>query len=459
MAHYHLIGILGTGMSALAKFLCDQGHRVSGTDHGFNGNLPNFFVESHIEVFQKEYPNMAHVNYVVYSTAIKSQHNDLVAAVNRNIPCIHRSELIAEIGSKFKNNIAVTGTHGKSTTTAFIAWIMQSLKMDSSYLIGASPSGFSNAKFQGKQTFVYEADESDGSVLNCEPTHVLLTNLEADHLEFHEDNFNVLIDKMTGFAKRSKFLNVFIDDPQISKMIKDFDNTVITYGTHRSADYHITSTTQKKDSITIKLKIKKPTVESYSLTIKTLGLFNAFNVVGAISLIHQYFPDIEKIIKAAESFPGIDRRMKALGTTTIGKFNAQIIDDYAHHPTEVKNVLESLNQLKKEIIVVFQPHRLYRLKSFLSEFALSLSLAQTVILLDVFDPTNVVDHDNNIKKLQDKLKTNKCKTCLLLDHSKMKATLTRYVKSDVIVVFLGAGNITKIANDLVKTCQNTPITA
>lgn len=429
--NFHIIGLGGIGMSAIARLLKQKGCHVSGEDQN----------KSHlVELLQKEgvklAPDYSKNPTIVYSTAIKENHPTMTLAKKKNLKIEHRAALLNRL-LKEKKGLLVAGTHGKTTTSALLSHVLLELGKDPSFAVGGILKGLStNAKVGKGEYFVAEADESDGSFLNFEKYGAILTNIEEEHLDYWKTK-EKLIEGFLTFVKETKHLVYCKDDPILSSL----NLKGISYGLSSNADVYCKDLLVEKENLIFSLQTKNGLYEKVMLPL--MGKHNLLNALGVIALLSSLgFKEIE-IIKALASFQGIKRRLDVV-------YNSEellLIDDYAHHPTEVEVVLKALEPLteKRRLVAVFQPHRPSRFKRFLEEFVQSLSLADKVVVTDIYKAAESEDIslDDFVKKVgQDR--------CVYVPRQDLEKYLESYLSVFDVAITLGAGDITNVFTRLKK---------
>jgi len=453
----HFIGIGGIGMSGLAQIMNNMGFKVQGSDLNYNKNTDRL-IKLGINIFPNHNKkNLKKATMIVISSAIKKNNDELVSANYRKLPIFQRGEMLANIVA-LKKNIVVTGSHGKTTTTSLIANILVEAGLDPTVINGGVINSIkNNAKLGKGEWAVIEADESDGSFLKLPVTYSIVTNVDKEHLNYYgtfdklKKSFCRFIEKTPTFGK-----SIICIDSNNSKSLLRKLNTknFLTYGFDKDSDYRITQTRKKKNYSIFDLKIRDSLGKSKvikDIIVNLIGNHNITNATASIVIALNLGIEVHKIKKALKRFLGIQRRFTKV--FTIGK--REFYDDYAHHPTEIKAVLNGAREVNKnrKIICVFQPHRYSRLKSLINEFAVSFSSSDIVVLCPVY-PAG----EKKIKKFsQDyvsKLISKKSKTQVI--NIKNQDELKNYIKKNLIenemIICMGAGSISNwiknIGNEL-----------
>ncbi len=450
----HFIGIGGIGMSGIAEILIMSGYPIQGSD------LKETKITKRLEklgskIFyghHKDHVNKADI--VVYSSAIQETNPEIIMAKEKLIPIIHRSEMLGEL-MRLKQSIAIAGTHGKTTTTSLVSKILEQNGMDPTIINGGIISSIaSNAKLGQGNWIVIEADESDGSFTKLIPTVAVVTNIDLEHMEYHKNEYNLekaFIDFITSIPFYG-FASVCIDHPRIQKILSKLKNKkIITYGFSPNADIRALNLKLKNEKMVFDVSIRNKSLCKINLiknvTFPMLGKHNIQNALAAISISLELNISINTIRKSLNSFSGVQRRFEHI-TTLKG---VKIFDDYGHHPVEIKAALSATKLLKEDckILAIFQPHRYSRLKNHFEDFCTSFNDADKVVLLDVYAAgEKSIPHFETLN-LEEGIRNYGHKNVISLksNHSIFKLINSELNNFDIII-FLGAGDITNIANSL-----------
>ncbi|MAJ82054.1 MAG: hypothetical protein CMF41_03975 [Legionellales bacterium] len=443
MKHYHFVGILGCGMRALVEILLQRGEKVTGTD---SNNASNASFSKPIEISTDRSEHSKKCNYLIFSTAISQDHPDLQIAKRNHIPCLHRSELIQKIIEEHTLNIAITGTHGKTTTSALVSFIFEQCDQKPTYAIGGSPTRFPQSQYSNDQTyFIFESDESDGSFLNTYPSHILINNFESDHLEMHDDNFEQLQQTLIEYSQRAEIVFVCSDDSKAYAIAKK-SKSVITYGFNPS-DYQIISI-QKNDKGMSLEGLYSKTNEKFKIKTSLHGDYNATNIFGAVSIAHHFGISFKQIATAIPNFEGVKRRMEKIGVTTINNYPVTVYDDYAHHPTEISAISKMVDDRFENTILICQPHRNSRVKHHFNAYVESLSKIKNLILLTTYEPSSNQNEDYSKALFDTVSKTHD--SIIYADESSIKQSLHKIINAPSVAVFIGAGSISQFAHNIVN---------
>jgi UDP-N-acetylmuramate--alanine ligase len=379
--HIHFIGIGGAGMCPLAELMAWHTYTVSGSD-ACASQSTRFLESLGVKIQYDHTPDLVkQADLVVYSSAIKTDNPELLFAYKNNVRCIKRAEMLGDI-MRAKFSIGVAGTHGKTTTTSLIGSVFQEAGQDPIVLVGGTlRNSGSNAIIGNGNILVAEADEYDRSFLKMYPSVAVITNIEADHLDIYRD-----IDDITGaftaYAQKVPFYGFVIvckDDPVAWKMSGRIGKKIITYGLSETADYQARSIRLEKRSATFSLAAYGKEIDT--VTIPLSGIHNVRNALAAYAVARELNVPGDIIKKSLASFHGVKRRFEIIGSEN----GITVVDDYAHHPTEIRATLDSAKcQDFKRIIAVFQPHLYSRTRDFLHEFAAALAAADIAVVTEIY---------------------------------------------------------------------------
>ena len=449
----HFIGIGGIGMSGLAQIMKVMGFKIQGSDLNKNKNTENC-KKIGIKIFlNQSKKNLSKATIVVKSSAITKKNIEIISAKKKRIPIFERAEMLANIVS-LKKNIIITGSHGKTTTTSLIAKILSTAKLDPTIINGGVINSLnSNAKFGKGEWAVLEADESDGSFLKLPINYSVVTNIDNEHLDFYK-NFKNLKDSFIKFINKTPPIGkaiVCIDNTNVKKVLREvMTKNILTYGFDKIADYQIVKTKYRPENTQFDIKIKNNNFKKTkikNIILNLIGKHNVLNATAGIAICLNLGVDIKTIKKALKFFSGVQRRL----TKIFVRNNIEFYDDYAHHPTEIKSVLEGLKKVseKRKIISVFQPHRFSRIKNLKKEFSSSFLLSDLVILCPVYAAGEKIDkkyNQYNFAKLISK--NSKVQVINIENEIDLKKYLNKNLINNEIVVGMGAGSISSWMRDL-----------
>ena len=455
----HFIGIGGIGMSGIAEVLVQSGYLVQGSDIKASNNTKRL-EKLGIEVFiGQRKSNILNAKIIVVSTAISKNNIELEEAKKIFLPIVHRAEMLGEL-MRLKQSIAIAGTHGKTTTTSLIAKMIEENGMDPTIINGGIISSLdSNARMGKGDWMVVEADESDGSFTKLNPTAAVITNIDLEHLDFHknEKNLELAFFNFLSSIPFYGFICLCTDHPRVQKLISKLeDKKVITYGLSASADVRATNVIYNNNKMNFTLSIsnrRELEISSYEIEFSMIGIHNIQNALAAIATGIELKIPIEKIKNTLKTFTGVQRRFQNVGYFK----NTTIIDDYGHHPVEINAALAAARLLapKSKIISIFQPHRYSRIKDLFNDFCSCFNDADYVFLLDVYPAGEEPLKGFESNDLKNGLLKYGHKNVLYIESKKalIRETLKTISPHDIIIC-LGAGSITKIANTLEKELHN-----
>ena len=442
----HFIGIGGIGMSGLSLIMKGKGFKVQGSDISENKNIDRLKKEK-IKIFigQKK-KNLKNATIVVISSAIKKNNPEMVEAKRKNLPIITRGKMLAHIVSLMRN-IVVVGSHGKTTTTSLIASILQKTKLDPTIINGGVINSIKNTARLGKSEWsILEADESDGSFVHIPPTYSIITNIDREHMDFYKSMDNLknyfiqFIEKVPSFGKSF----ICIDDKINNDLIRKLNSqNFYTYGINPKSNFLIKNIKQNIKFTEFDLHVNVPNKKKISIKkikIPLLGVHNVRNSVAAIAVALTIGISISDIKKGLLNFSGVQRRFNKIFTYN----EIDFYDDYAHHPTEIKVVLEGVNKVYKgyDKVCIFQPHRISRLKDLRKEFSFAFSNADTVVLCPIYTAGEKIklgfSYFNFAKEI---IKNSKVKLFLVNDNKQLAMFVKKNIYGKKIVIGMGAGSI------------------
>ena len=449
----HFVGIGGIGMSGLAIIMKELGFKVQGSDISTNKNIDRV-KQKNIKIYiGHKKQNINKSTILVISSAIKKNNPEVLFAKKRKIPIYTRGEMLANVVSLMKN-VVVAGSHGKTTTTSLISNIFSHAKIDPTVINGGVLNSFSGSARLGKSDWcILESDESDGSFTKIPPTYSIVTNIDKEHLDYYKSleilkkNFVKFIEKIPSFGK----VFICLDDKINKQVIKKIRNlNYSTYGTNKLSNFKILNISQNENYSKFNIKIRLPGSKEKlikNIKVPLIGLHNIRNSTAAAAVAFSIGIPIKIIKNGLEKFSGVQRRF-----TKIFSFqNVPFFDDYAHHPTEITEVLDGVREVykNKEIICIFQPHRISRLKNLHEEFSKSFKKADTVILCPIFKAGENIKLPFSYNYFAKKI-IKKSNVKLILINNNLD--LVKYVKQNVygnkIVIGMGAGSISNWIRDL-----------
>ncbi len=442
----HFIGIGGIGMSGLAQIMKNMGFKIQGSDLYQNKNTERL-IKLGIKVFYgHRKKNLKKATIIVISSAIKNNNNELKAARRKKLSVFKRGDMLANIVS-LKKNIIITGSHGKTTTTSLVANILVEAGLDPTVINGGVINSFKNNAQLGKGEWaVIESDESDGSFLKLPVTYSIVTNIDREHLDYYgnfeklKKSFHKFIEKTPSFGKSI----ICIDNNNLKFLINKYKSkNVLTYGFDKSSNYQIINVNKNKNYSVFDINVKHSKNKIYKIKkikINLLGNHNISNTTAAIGIALNLGIKINIIKKALKKFLGIQRRF----TKVFSIKKREFFDDYAHHPTEIKAVIEGSRQVYKnrKIVCVFQPHRYSRIKALKKEFASSFKSSNTVVLCPVYSAGEKIKYNfnqDNFSKLISK--KSRVQVINVANRQELKNYIKKNLLDEEMVICMGAGSI------------------
>ena len=444
----HFIGIGGIGMSGLSLIMKGKEFKVQGSDIALNKNIERLRKEK-IKVFiGHKKQNLKKATIVVVSSAIKKNNPELLEAKKKKLPIIKRGKMLAHIVSLMKN-IVVVGSHGKTTTTSLVASIFQKSKLDPTIINGGVINSLKNSAKLGKSDWsILEADESDGSFVHIPPTYSIITNIDREHMDFYKsmddlkNYFIKFLEKVPSFGKSF----ICIDDKININLVKRLKSkNYFTYGINTKSNFLIRNINQKREFTEFDININVPNKKRQKIKkvkIPLIGLHNVRNSVAAAAIAITVGISIKDIKDGLLRFKGVQRRFNKIFT-----FNkVDFFDDYAHHPTEIKSVLDGVNKVYDgyEKVCIFQPHRISRLKDLKEQFSFSFKKADVVVLCPIYTAGEKIKLGfNYIKFAKEIIKNSKVKLFLIKNNYELAKFLKHNIYGKKIVIGMGAGTISQ----------------
>jgi len=458
----HFIGIGGIGMSGIAEIMDNLGYKVQGSDLSVNNNTKRLGARG-VKVFAgHDASNIQDASYVVVSTAVKSDNLEVIAARERKIPVIRRAEMLAEL-MRLKCSVAISGSHGKTTTTSLVACLFEAAGLDPTVINGGILNNRSTNAYLGQSDYlIVEADESDATFIKIPSTIGVITNIDPEHMDYYK-NFDTLIAAFKSFIRNLPFYGfgvACIDHPVVRKLVEDVtERRIVTYGID-SDDAHILAYNLKSDtySSTFDIKLQLPNSRGVTIIeqieIPTPGKHNVLNALAAIAIGVELDFGIKVIQDGFKNFQGVKRRF-----TKVCEYNgAEIIDDYAHHPVEISATLSTAKaiaaQRKGKVIAIFQPHRYSRLENLFTDFANCFTDADNVYITDVFAAGEQPIEGISGQDLSKKISKTGVISKFIPDSKDIAGVVASLAKKGDIVVLMGAGTITNWANQLPDILKN-----
>jgi UDP-N-acetylmuramate--alanine ligase len=449
----HMIGVGGTGMSGIAEVLVNLGYAVSGSDlrpSSVTARLQQLGIEVFIGHAAE---HVRDADVVVSSSAVRADNPEVVAARAARVPVVPRAEMLAEL-MRYRHGIAVAGTHGKTTTTSLIAAVFAEAGLDPTFVIGGLVnSAGSNAQLGASRFLVAEADESDASFLHLQPMVTVVTNIEADHMETYGGDFATLRSTFLEFLHNLPFYGLAVlcvDDPVVAGLLPDLSRQFLTYGFDEAADYRIMDV--HKQGLTTEFTVSRPgDLPPLSIQLNMPGEHNVLNATAAIAVACDEGVDDAAIQRGLAGFAGVGRRFSVLGELAVAGGSALLVDDYGHHPTEVRATLESARQAwpDRRVVMVYQPHRYSRTRDLYEDFVAVLSRCDALLLLDVYpageEPIPGADSRSLTRSIRQR---GQVEPVFVESIDEVANVLCGILRDGDVVITQGAGNIARLAQDL-----------
>lgn len=452
----HFIGIGGAGMSGIAEVLHNQGYQISGSDLRQSAvveRLQSLGMTVHIGHSKA---NVEGADVIVVSSAIDKQNPEILYAQEHRVPIVPRAEMLAEL-MRYRHSIAVAGTHGKTTTTSLIASLLAEGGMDPTFVIGGLlNSAGTNAKLGGSRYLVAEADESDASFLHLQPMLSVVTNIDMDHMTTYEGDFSRLKETFIQFLHNLPFYGlavVCIDDPNVREIMPAIGRPIVTYGLDESADYRAVDI--EHNNLTMRFTAKRPgDLADLDIQLNIPGQHNVLNALAAIAVATDEGVPDQAICSALSKFSGVGRRFQINGEFATGRGKVLLVDDYGHHPREVKATIDTARASwpDRRLVMIYQPHRYTRTRDLYEDFVQVLSEVDLLLLMEVYpadeEPIAGADSRNLCRSLRQRGQVDP----IFIDHGEDVLSLLADVLQDGDVLLTqGAGNIGALATKLAQS--------
>ena len=448
----HLVGIGGSGMGGIAEVLVNLGYHVQGSD--LKGNpVTERLARLGVRVFIGH--NAAHLgdaDVVVVSSAVGRANPEVAAALAKRVPVVPRAEMLGEL-MRFRYSIAVAGTHGKTTTTSLVASALAEGGLDPTFVIGGRlKSADSNARLGAGRYLVAEADESDASFMHLQPMIAIVTNIDNDHLATHEGDFARLKQSFIDFLHNLPFYGLAVlcaDDMHVRSILEAVGRPFVTYGFEAAADVRATSI--ERLGVRSRYQVLRKGREPLQVTLNLPGRHNVLNSLAAVAVATELEIPDAAIQRALANFQGIDRRLQQLGEIQWAGGRALVVDDYAHHPTEVAATLEAARQgwPDRRLVLVFQPHRFTRTRDLLDDFGRTLSECDVLLVTEVYAAGEAPIAGADGRAICRAVRSRGVIEPVFVERVDELAEALRAVLHDGdLVLTMGAGNVGAVAQDL-----------
>lgn len=448
--HIHFVGIGGIGMSGIAQVLLNLGYQVSGSDLRSSeitsklAQLGGTIHEGHQAAW------VAGADVVVTSTAIPADNPEILAAIEEHIPVIQRAEMLAELMRLKRYGIAVAGSHGKTSTTSMVAAILAEAGLDPTVVVGGKVHELgSNAKLGAGEFLVAEADESDGSFLKLSPVIEVVTNIDLEHLDYYRDIEHIK-EIFLEFINRLPFYGVAIvcfDNDNIVQLLPRIQKRIVTYGLTEQAELQAVRISSGCGGS--QFTVRRRDLELGVIRLNKPGRHVVYNSLAAIGVALELNIEFAVIARALENFQGVQRRLQVKGEAA----GILVVDDYGHHPTEIRVTLDAVREgwADRRVVVVFQPHRYTRTAGLFTEFTTAFRRADVLVLTDIYAAGEQAIAEVDSERLQEAIKQHGQRQTFFLPHLVQRpAALLPYLQPGDLVLTLGAGDIVRVGEQVLK---------
>jgi UDP-N-acetylmuramate--alanine ligase len=453
----YFVGIGGVGMSGIAELLHNLGYNISGVDLKESVTTARLRAQG-INVFiGHDAKHVENCDVLVVSSAVSGDNPEVVRAKEKRIPVVPRASMLAEL-MRFRQGIAVAGTHGKTTTTSLVASLLAEGGMDPTFVIGGClNSSASNARLGQGRYLVAEADESDASFLHLMPVLSIVTNIDADHMDTYGGDFNRLRQAFIEFLHQLPFYGLAIlcsDDVELAQIAIDLQRPVITYGLNEKADFHAHSITQQGARTQFSIR-RKGFADDLKVTLNMPGEHNVLNALAAITVATELDIRDESISDALSNFQGVNRRFQVYGEVTTPVGEVMFIDDYGHHPTEMAATIKAVKSSwpERRLVLAFQPHRYSRTRDTFEDLTQVLSDVDVLLLLDVYAAGEASIPGAEGRTLSRAIRARgKVEPVFISNISELPSALKNVLQENDVLLTMGAGDVGQAAANLSRTC-------
>ncbi|MGL1933020.1 MAG: UDP-N-acetylmuramate--L-alanine ligase [Desulfotalea sp.] len=453
--HIHFVGVGGIGMSGIAELLLNLGYSVSGSDLNSSAITDKLQLLGGNIYKGHEKKWAANASVVVTSSAISKENPEVLYAKENNIPVIQRAEMLAELMRLKTFGIAIAGSHGKTTTTSMVANMLNANNFDPTVVVGGKVDNLGgNARLGEGEFIVAEADESDGSFLKLSPVIEVITNIDLEHLDFYDD-LDHIKDTFLRFISKVPFYGaaiVCLDDENVASILPQVDRRLITYGLSPQADVCGENLRYNGNEVTFAVRVDSKL--QGDVVIATAGKHNVYNALAAVAVGLELEIPFVDIVSGLASFGGVQRRMQLKGELK----GIKVVDDYGHHPTEIRATLKAIKQAwpDKRLVVMFQPHRYSRTKALFDEFKTCFHQADYLVMTDIYaaseSPEDGVDSLTLLTAVKEHGQRH---TRYIGDVGDIALQLLPDLLEEDLVLSLGAGNIVRAGEDLVELLKKS----
>ncbi|HEV2614350.1 MAG TPA: UDP-N-acetylmuramate--L-alanine ligase [Gammaproteobacteria bacterium] len=453
--HLHFVGIGGAGMGGIAEVLLNQGFKITGCDLHKNTMTERLEKQGAEIFYAHDAKHILGADAVVRSTAIPDNNPEIKAARENHIPVVPRAMMLGEL-MRFRNGIAIAGTHGKTTTTSLVTSIFAEAGLDPTFVIGGLlNSAGSNARLGQGDYLIAEADESDASFLYLHPMMTVVTNIDADHMETYHNNFDELKKVFIDFIHHLPFYGLAVlcnEDAVVKEILPQISRPFKTYGFDDSAEFYAKNI--KQIGTQNYFTVHRPNKNPLEITLNLAGEHNVLNSLAAIAIATEAGIDDASIQTALKNFGGVGRRLQVLGEYDTNQGKILLIDDYGHHPREITATLNAIRKAwpERRVVMAYQPHRYTRTRDLFNDFANVLSTADQLLLFDVYSAGEAhIEGADSQSLLNAILKNSQSHAVLVSPKESFSQVLSTVLKNNDILLMQGAGDIGSIASNLATT--------
>ena len=456
ISRIHLVGIGGVGMGGIAEVLLNLGYAVQGSDlreTSFTRRLTR--LGALVQIGHRA-ENIGEADVVVVSSAVGADNPEVLEARVRRKPVIQRAEMLAEL-MRFRHAIAVSGSHGKTTTTSLVASVLAEAGQDPTFVIGGRlKSADTNGRLGAGRYLVAEADESDASFIHLQPIMSVVTNIDTDHLGTYGGDFERLKQTFVEFLHNLPFYGLAvlcIDDPGVQSILPHLHRAILTYGFSPEADVRAEDLVH--DGLQSHFRVLRPGAEPLAVTLNLPGRHNVLNALAAVAVAFDLELDDAACQRALAGFEGVDRRLQVLGEISLAGKSVVLVDDYGHHPTEIAATIDAVRHAwpERRLVVAFEPHRYTRTRDLLDDFAEALSAADRLLVTEVYAAGEVPIAGADGRAICRAIRSRgQIEPVFVPDLGDLQSLLTGVAEPGDIVLTLGAGSIGNAALQLRDLC-------
>ncbi|MFZ4793089.1 MAG: UDP-N-acetylmuramate--L-alanine ligase [Blastocatellia bacterium] len=461
--HIHFVGIGGIGMSGIAEVLLNLGYRISGSDVR-RSSITDRLEKLGAKIYEgHDVANIEGAHVLVTSTAVRVDNPEVMAAIQRQVPVIPRAEMLAEL-MRLKYGIAIAGSHGKTTTTSMVATMLDRAAFDPTVVVGGRVNTLgSNARLGHGDFMVVEADESDKSFLKLSPTIAVVTNIDLEHLDFYHD-IDEIRSCFVQFVNKVPFYGsviICLDDPNIQLIIPQISRRIVTYGLRAHADISAADIRVSSQNFTSVFKVRRNNETLGEITLNVPGEHNVCNALAAVAIGLELEMNFDQIREGLQTYSGTERRFQIkglIGADSAGEGEGiLVVDDYGHHPTEIRATLAAAKTSGRRLVVLFQPHRYSRTEALFDEFARSFYDAEVVLLADIYaaseDPIPGVSAELLAREIERYGHRN---VRYVGGVPEALPALIELTRPGDLVLTLGAGNVWRAGEEFLAAMQQAP---